>query len=178
MLADLLGFGGRIGRLRFLFYSIALVAFMGAALAAVILSAPHGAPGSPDIPWGALLFCLLVILPATLWASFALQAKRIRDIGWRPLPVIGGYLAATFLDKLVAHAVPRLALHDGGTAFGLAVNLLMAGVLLFWPGNDESDFTPVTFGSSWRPPEPPAQAVVRRPEPQPAAPVGFGRRGL
>jgi hypothetical protein len=124
------------------------------------------------------------MVPLFLWTSFALQAKRIRDIGWNPLYVIAGWIAAGVLDRIVVMITPSLEFdHLHQSAVGLSINLLMVGCLLFWPGGD--------FDAEERDREEaatPSQDHLQRAAAQPAARVmgsvrgatrpGFGRRGL
>jgi hypothetical protein len=79
---------------------------------------------------GAVAFFMIV--------TFTLQSMRIRDIGWDPVCVIGGWIAVMVIDVIVATKIPALALQPGHhtTIVSSLANLVMTGVLLFWPGND------------------------------------------
>jgi len=52
--------------------------------------------------------------------------------------VIGGWIAVMIIDLIVATKMPSLALGPShhATIVSSIVNLVMTGVLLFWPGND------------------------------------------
>lgn len=194
MLHTILGFGGRLGRLEYFIISLVFGILVGLMILALFLGfIPHGATAaeakaSLESP-GLLLILLLVIVPIYLWFSLALQAKRLRDIGWNPLYVIPGWIAVITIDRFVAMAFPAVALGpSSGTLVGLLINLFMTGSLLFWPSAptgtaDWGGSTPM--GS----PEPqPYRPREESPVPRPAAatwsptpaptPSGFGRRGL
>lgn len=189
MLHNILGFGGRIGRLEYFLISIVFGLFVTLLVLALKLGlAPHGmTPGSPGST-AFLLVLLLIVLPIYLWFSLALQAKRFRDIGWDPLYVIPGWIFANMVNGvltvafLTVHWIPWI---------GLLFNLFMSLALLFWPSGptgtgDWGGGSPY-FGSPDSEPE-----LDRRREPNPAprpaaatwspapapVPSGFGRRGL
>ena len=189
MLHNILGFGGRIGRLEYFLISMVFGLFMSLLVLALRLGlAPHGltlgSPGSTAF----LLILLLIVLPIYLWFSFALQAKRFRDIGWDPLYVIPGWIFANMvigaltLVFLTVHSIPWI---------GLLFNLFMSLALLFWPsgptGTGEWGGGSDYFGSPDSEPQP-YRPRETTPAPSPAAtswspapvqaPSGFGRRGL
>ena len=195
MLHTILGFGGRLGRLEYFIISLVFGIFVGLIILALFLGViPHGATkaearASLESP-GLLLILLLVIVPIYLWFSLALQAKRLRDIGWNPLYIIPGWITVVVIDRFVAMAVPVVALGPGsGTLVGLLINLFMTGSLLFWPSAPTGT---ADWGGSTHPMGSPApQPYSPRetsPVPRPAAatwnptpaqtPSGFGRRGL
>ena len=187
MLHNILGFGGRIGRLEYFLISMVFGLFMSLLVLALRLGlAPHGltlgSPGSTAF----LLILLLFVLPIYLWFSFALQAKRFRDIGWDPLYVIPGWIFANMvigaltLVFLTVHSIPWI---------GLLFNLFMSLALLFWPsgptgtgewgGNTHPMDSPVPQSYSPRETSPAPRPAAATWSPAPAqAPSGFGRRGL
>ena len=193
MLHNILGFGGRMGRLEYFIVSVVFGLFMSLLVLALVSGlAPHGvtsdsmrgSAGSPAL----LLILLLVVLPVYLWFSLALQAKRFRDIGWDPLYVIPGWIFANMVGGLVSVAFPTV---HWIPAIGLLLNLFMSCALLFWPSGPTgvNDWT----GNSYPDPEPDfspraAKMAEAKPAPRPApaawspapaqAPSGFGRRGL
>lgn len=180
MVGTILGFGGRIGRLRYLMWSLALAA----ALTALVFTFVFGL--APDVMTraavaGLAIKVVLIVLPIFLWATTALAAKRFRDIGWRPLYVIPGWALAILCDTLVALAMPALAIGESDqTPVGLSLSLLMVGALLFWPGR-EPDYEAPDIAAMSRPHLEPARAerstaMPRRLTAAPAAPGGFGRR--
>ena len=189
MLHNILGFGGRMGRLEYFLISLVFGLFMSLLVLALTLGlVPHGvtlgAPGSTAF----LLILLLVVLPIYLWFSLALQAKRFRDMGWNPLYVIPGWIFANMVGEalsmafLTVHSIPWI---------GLLFNLFMCGALLFWPsaptgvqdwGGDSyhpSGPDPEQGSARPRAPSPAARPAAPAWSPAPAqAPSGFGRRGL
>jgi uncharacterized membrane protein YhaH (DUF805 family) len=68
-----------------------------------------------------------------IWLSFTLHSMRIRDIGWDPVCVIPGWIAATVIDGLVAGKIPAIALGPGqhGTIVGALVNLALLSPCCF-----------------------------------------------
>ena len=194
MLHNMLGFGGRMARFEYFLASMGLgVLTLLVVLALVLGFRPDGgsiADYRTSVPPGLILTLLLVVLPFYLWFSLAFQAKRIRDIGWKPIYVLPGWIAAVAFDRLVAHAIPGLAVSaGGGTLLGTFFNLGMALCLMFWPGRPAGDG--IWYGDSYHGPLPdegsdrapnPARrpATVRTAPPAPVftTPSGFGRRGL
>lgn len=190
MLHNILGFGGRMGRLEYFLVSLVFGLFMSLFVLALTLGlVPHGVTRGSAGSTAYLLILLLAVLPIYLWFSLALQAKRFRDMGWDPLYVIPGWIfanmvgGALFMAFLTVHSIPWI---------GLLFNLFMSCALLFWPSAPTGvqdwggtypgsppgpEFSPRTS----RAPEP-----ARAPRPAPpawsppaaAAPSGFGRRGL
>jgi hypothetical protein len=67
-------------------------------------------------------------------ATAMLQAMRVRDIGWDPVLVIAAWFGIVFIDAIIG--VKLLGPGHYGTILGSIVNLVMTGILLFWPGND------------------------------------------
>jgi hypothetical protein len=59
---------------------------------------------------------------------------RLRDIGWDPVCVIGGWIAIVVIDRIVATQVPALSLVPALLSW--LVNLAMFCVLYFWPSSD------------------------------------------
>jgi uncharacterized membrane protein YhaH (DUF805 family) len=195
MLHILLGFGGRMSRLEYFLACLALGFLTMLLVVALVLGfKPHGesmAGVRASMPHGLVMMLLLVVLPFYLWFSLAFQAKRIRDIGWNPVYVLPGWIAAVTFDRLVAYTIPGLAWGaGGGTLLGTLFNLAMALCLLFWPSRPAGNG--IWYGSAYhgdlpvdqtdRAPDPgprPAAARVSSPTPPfTPTPSGFGRRGL
>ena len=88
------------------------------------------------------------------WVTFTLQAMRIRDIGWDPVCVIPGWIAAAIVDGMIAGKFPSWSLgHEHrGTVVGAVINLVLFGALLFWPSGDYDESSP-TFEVASRKPE-------------------------
>lgn len=97
---------------------------------------PEGA--QPQLSWVILSWPMIGAVAFFMVATFTLQAMRIRDIGWDPVCVIGGWIAVLVIDVIVATEMPALALGPGhhATIVSSLVNLVMTGILLFWPGNN------------------------------------------
>jgi uncharacterized membrane protein YhaH (DUF805 family) len=188
MLSNILGFGGRIGRLEYFLLCLALgFATVLVVFAMAFGTMPRGGAGGVaphHVPTALILMLVVFVLPVYLWFAFAFQAKRIRDIGWNPLYVILGWIAVIALDRAVAMIVPTVALGSGGgTLVGGLINLAMCGILLFWPSAPaDSAWSEQVYHTA--PPTPPAprpapRAAAPAPGWTPApAPTGFGRRGL
>ncbi len=209
MFSAVFGFSGRIKRLQYFLSIMALGLVVGILTVIAIVTAITGRGGAPlpttPIEVLALLapvvVFLLPVFAAYLWISLSLQARRFRDIGWNPLYAILGWIGVLALDKLLAMAVPSLAVGHGeahilgGTILGGLVNLAMGGALLFWPSASVTGPTASTDdGETPAPIRGPRISRVARPEPvlaetpepqprapwpTPAAPSGppvFGRR--
>src|ERR1700722_17838081 len=138
MLDQLFGLNARLGRLQYFLACIAL----GVAMAGVGFAL--AASGSIHIPRGSHLTLQMLSWPAAsavalfVLVMMTLQAMRVRDIGWDPVIVMAAWLSIVFVDAIIAAKMPALALSQGhyGTIVGSIVNLVMTGILLFWPGSD------------------------------------------
>jgi uncharacterized membrane protein YhaH (DUF805 family) len=144
MLDLLFGFNARLGRLQYVLASVGLAFVMTAICFAIVASGlvhfPSGTTRSQlsQLSWATLGWPVLGTAAFAMWATFTIQAMRIRDIGWDPVCVIGGWIAVMIIDMIVATKIPALASGPShyGTIVGSLVNLGMTGVLLFWPGDD------------------------------------------
>ena len=140
MLDYVFGLNGRLGRLQFFLTSIALAIVMTAICFAIAVNGlfhfPKGA--QPQLSWAMLSWPIIGAVAFFMVVTFTLQSMRIRDIGWDPVCVIGGWIAVMVIDVIVATKIPALALQPGHhtTIVSSLANLVMTGVLLFWPGND------------------------------------------
>jgi len=133
MVAMVLGFGGRMGRLRYFLWSLGLAAVLTAVTMVLVIGAMGGGEES-------LMGVVLVVAPLAIWGNAALMAKRFRDIGWPPLWVLPGWVCFGIIDAWVAMEVPALAAGDNGqTVVGMLVELGLFLALLFWPGCPEED---------------------------------------
>jgi uncharacterized membrane protein YhaH (DUF805 family) len=128
----------------------------------------------------------LPVICATLlfvWATFNLQAMRIRDIGWDPVVIIPAWISVLVIDGLVAAKVPAWAVGHGDhqTIVGALVNLALFGILLFWPSGD-IDYGPMPTSDelSRTPtgPDGPRPAAPPMPRGIPTMRTEFGRRSL
>jgi len=186
MLHNILGFGGRLGRLEFFLSCLALgFLVMLLVLALIAGFAPHFERGAKSLPPGLMVAFYVIVMPIYLWFGLALQAKRLRDMGWNPLYVIPGSIAAFTIMALLSPFVPGLA------ALSMVLNLLLGLCLLFWPSEPTGDGD--WYGGSYQDGSPDPDRVIDRARPaasrRPAtvrtsapppvftpAPSGFGRR--
>jgi uncharacterized membrane protein YhaH (DUF805 family) len=167
LLEKLFSFRGRLARLEFLGWSLAAgVLLVVMAMVLVTAGIYSSSPGLAAIVIG------LVMAVVYFWMSFALQAKRIRDIGLSPLMVIVGLMLFSMFDAAVLSRIIHFKLWSLGpnTGIGGLVNLAYLGMLLFWPGESGNR----SLRGLW-PDEPdPAPPVIARPSvaasssPQPA----------
>lgn len=200
MLNILFGFGGRVGRLEFFLFSLGL-GIVTALLALLIfgsvmrhdLTAMDAASRKLALA-RPMLITFLIVGPFFFWFSFALQAKRFRDMGWNPLFAILGWIGVMMVDKLAAIAVPALAIGiSHSTPFGALFNLGMCLCLWFWPsapGGAGATFDQRIFDENWpgadsarllSPSAIPQAAPTSSPAARPTSSAprpGFGRRGL
>jgi uncharacterized membrane protein YhaH (DUF805 family) len=187
MLHNILGFGGRMGRLEYFLSCMALGVLVGLLVIALTAGfAPHITRGEkPVFPLGFIVGMFVVVLPITLWFSLAFEAKRLRDMGWNPLYFIPISFAVFVTLEFAARVVPALALVNG------LLNLAQCLCLLFWPSQPmgSGDWYGGSYGDGFpeplldrTPSSPPRRpATVRTSAPPPVftpAPSGFGRRGL
>jgi|SRR5579883_1311554 len=138
MLDLLFGLNARLGRLQYFAACIALgLAMTGVGFALVVSGSIHIPRGS-HLTWQMLSWPAMAAVGLFVLATVSLQAMRLRDIGWDPVVVIATWFAIVFLDAIIAAKMPGLALgHEHyGTIAGSIINLVMTGILLFWPGND------------------------------------------
>jgi uncharacterized membrane protein YhaH (DUF805 family) len=140
MLDYVFGLNARLGRLRFFLASIALAVVMTAICFVIAVNGlVHFPKGTePPLSWEIMTWPILCAAAFFMLATFSLQAMRIRDIGWDPVVVIGGWIAIMIVDMIVATKMPQLALGPGhhATIVSSVANLAMTGILLFWPGDD------------------------------------------
>jgi hypothetical protein len=94
-----------------------------------------------------------------IWLSFTLHSMRIRDMGWDPVCVIPGWIAAMIIDGVVASKIPAIALLHGqhGTIVGALVNVALFVALLFWPSCEPDNAAP-TSGDPFRMPDLPSRS--------------------
>jgi uncharacterized membrane protein YhaH (DUF805 family) len=157
MLGFIFGFNARLGRMHFFLGTLALSVVMTVICFAIAGYAfntmPRGMHPSAEL----LLTSWPVIAAIVLFAaaSFTLQAMRFRDIGWDPVCIIPGWIAATIVDRIVALKMPAVSIsHEhAGTAVGALVNLALFLALLFWPGGNYEAPAP-TFDAPRKPASP------------------------
>jgi uncharacterized membrane protein YhaH (DUF805 family) len=173
VLAKLFSFHGRLTRLEFLGWSFgATFIFIGAAVLFIVLGVSDGRMNAAVTG----LIAILALVVAAVWSGLALQVKRVRDMGFSPLLVIGGLIAFEVFDTMVLRHVVHLSLFPLAgyhTAVGELAQLAFIGVLLFWPSagrgggsyEEPSDVAPITPQTSTLRP-----AMSRSSMPQPGAP--------
>jgi uncharacterized membrane protein YhaH (DUF805 family) len=132
VLAKLFSFRGRLTRLEFLGWSFAAVFIF--TIGAVLIMTLGVIDGRMNAAVTGIIVVLAVLI-AAVWSGLALQVKRVRDMGFSPLLVIGGLFAFEFIDTLVLRHFVHLSffplsLHS---AVGELAQLAFIGVLLFWP---------------------------------------------
>jgi uncharacterized membrane protein YhaH (DUF805 family) len=134
MLDLLFGLNARLGRLQYVLAGIALVvAMVGVSIALIAAGSIYIPPGS-HLTWQMLSWPAASAVVFFVLATVILQAMRVRDIGWDPVVVIAGWLAIEFVDAIVAEKM--LGPGHYGTIISSIVNLVMTGILLFWPSSD------------------------------------------
>jgi uncharacterized membrane protein YhaH (DUF805 family) len=140
MLDLLFGFNARLGRLQYILAIIGLAVLIPLICYAMVMNGlvhfPSGTTRAnlSQLSWSALGWPVICTAAFATWATFMIQAMRIRDIGWDPVLVIGGWIAIMLIDMIVAKYVFGPDCYR--TTMGLIVNFVMTGILLFWPGND------------------------------------------
>ena len=172
MLAKLFSFHGRLTRLEFLGWSFAATfIFIGAAILFIVLGVIDGRMNAAVTG----LIAILAVVVAAMWSGLALQVKRVRDMGFSPLMVIGGLMVFEVIDTLMLRRFVHLSFFPGGlhTAVGELTQLAFIGVLLFWPSagrgggwrEEPDDAAPVAPQASA-----PRPSMARASLPQPGAP--------
>ena len=140
MLDYVFGLNTRLSRLQFLLASIALAIVMTAICFFIAVNGlVHFPKGTqPQLSWAILSWPIIGSVAFFMVVTLTLQSMRIRDIGWDPVCVIGGWIAVIVIDVIIATKMPVLALgpNHHGTIVSALVNLVMTGILLFWPGNN------------------------------------------
>ncbi|MEO9130431.1 MAG: DUF805 domain-containing protein [Sphingomonas sp.] len=189
MLHNILGFGGRMGRLEYFLARLGLGILVGLLTLALIFGfMPHLGHGERGpVPIGLAVILLAVVLPIYLWFALAFQAKRLRDMGWNPVYFIPGSIMLFVTLQYAARTVPSLVMVSA------LLNLAQCLCLWFWPSapTGDGDWYSGPYHERSPGPEPvmdrtPASssrraATVLTPAPPPVftpAPSGFGRRGL
>jgi uncharacterized membrane protein YhaH (DUF805 family) len=164
MLDKLFSFRGRLNRVEFFCWSLAAgVIFIVMAVVLVVAGVRGLSTGSSPGVTGLLLIVAMAI--AYFWCGFALQAKRIRDIGLSPVMVIVGLMLFSMFDAAVLSRIFHFKLWSLSPNTGIAglVNLAYIGMLFFWPGQIQER----RLRDLW-PDEPdPARPVVAQPSAAP-----------
>lgn len=152
---------------------------LGVLIAVVLVAVWSLSPKGTIIPFIAVS---VLCVSLSVWVGLSLQAARIRDMGFKPKPILLAMVSFNIVAFLVSKLLP-------GSTIGLAISAIinLAGIafnlsLLFWPSDYDSDPVPsATYEPKRR--EQPAMHQHR----ETAAPArrqvngartGFGRRGL
>jgi uncharacterized membrane protein YhaH (DUF805 family) len=144
MIDALFGFRGRLGRLAFLGWNLAGMALV-AAIAVGFLVVGGGLSGVLSQVRGASTI-IGVLMAATaggvgIWASIALVAKRLRDIGLAPLPIMIGVAILLAFDQFILTRLTGVRFFSpfgGQTPLG---GLFATGWVVFlicWPSASEA----------------------------------------
>jgi uncharacterized membrane protein YhaH (DUF805 family) len=174
MLAKLFSFKGRLARLEFLGWSFAAIIAIWltttflVATAIIQFKAAGGGLGTIAI----VLLIGLAMCVALIWSGLALAVKRIRDIGYSPLLVIGALFLYNIVDALVlTYLIPMRAFwpFEQYTIIGGLVNLVYGAALLLLP-SEGADVTPESSSDA-----PPRAAAPSPPRPS-MAQAGGPRR--
>jgi uncharacterized membrane protein YhaH (DUF805 family) len=138
MLGSAFSFRGRIGRLQYFLGGLGVFAAFVLPMIAIMAATGVRDPASAGPALIFIALFALVGLPLFFWASLALQARRIRDIGLEPLYVMPAMFMFTLVDFAVAVSAPGLAIPGQHQTFvGVTVSGLMGLALLFWPGKSD-----------------------------------------
>ncbi len=154
MLEKLFWFGGRMGRLAYFGWSFAAIAVGVVVLLVLVLLAAPVAMNSAqmlanprDVGYVAGIGTAIVFI----WMSFALQTKRLRDMGRDPFVWIVGVWTILLFDQFVltSYVAVRYPSYVYGmyTPLGGIVSVVYWIFLLFTPSADgSSDYTAPTRG--------------------------------
>jgi uncharacterized membrane protein YhaH (DUF805 family)/TPR repeat protein len=140
MIDALFGFRGRLGRLAFLGWNlVALVLVATLAVAFLILGV--GFSGIHSLASGAraILGVLIAVTAGGIgiWTALALTAKRLRDTGLAPLPVIVGAAVLFTFDYFILTRFTGVRFFSPFAGHTLPGGLLATGWVVFlicWPG--------------------------------------------
>jgi uncharacterized membrane protein YhaH (DUF805 family) len=139
-LSEIFGFDGRVNRLGYFWRSVLVGAGLtglaaGGALALTTLR--PGGMGDFEV-WSQRMTMAVILLG--LWAGFALTTRRLRDMGLEPTHVVPAYAALWVVNTELLQPMARLQPQTWGAAEAawMALQVLAAILLLFWPGRTPS----------------------------------------
>lgn len=145
MLQNLFWFGGRMGRLAFFGWSFASIGVAILVLLALVLVASPVSTGPSKIlanPRDAGMVAGAGTAIVLIWMSFALQVKRLRDMGRDPFVWIVGVWTVLVLDQFVltSYIDARYSSYAFGmhTPLGGIVSTVYWICLVFMPSADHS----------------------------------------
>lgn len=132
MLHWLFGFRGVEGRVRFL-AGVSLLMF-SMVIVTVAVAVVAGLAHWPGSIWMPIEVAVVFILGN--WSLLALGTRRLRDMGWSPILVLGGLIVLSVVEYLS----PRVAPAPLGEVLRFPISTLaswaLAMALLLWPGCD------------------------------------------
>lgn len=170
VLQAVFSFHGRLGRLAFLGWMAAatvlvfILAFTFIAFGAVLAGIFSAGGTGPQILGMAMGGTAAII---GIWTTLALQAKRIRDMGFRPLAWMAGVTVAMMADQWFLTQVTELRFFPPFAQYTPLGGFLAAAymiVLLLWPSAEESEDIPVAPRQDRTPgPSPMQRTVVAQP---------------
>ncbi|TBA21991.1 DUF805 domain-containing protein [Rhizobium ruizarguesonis] len=180
MLDVLFSFRGRVARLQYFCTSTCIGLVFGAVLAAVLLVMRQ--QGTKDF------FTVLIALgilcgPPLLWVSYSLQAARIRDMGFKPKPILLGVISLNIFVFFVALLFSGSAAVSAFSTIAKIANFTLNASLLFCPSDYRFTWTSPDTDEPQRrePPVAPRHRVTTTDVPRPqgnGARTAFGRRGM
>lgn len=174
MFFRLFSFYGRIGRLSYFVHSLILIV-LGATLIVVLAVAATTALylAGGNSTSSALMGVIAGVAGAVpiVWSSFALAAKRLRDIGLEPILTLPALIAFSLFDGIVltqflqpSSIIPL----ERNTLIGVVVNAAFVLILLMWPSRmDQEQLASIYYPSLSVEPLRSSQQVARS---------NFGRR--
>jgi uncharacterized membrane protein YhaH (DUF805 family) len=168
VLNAIFSFHGRLGRLAFIGWTLAAIAVVFGVtllflLLGSVLAGSFSAAGAGPHILGIAMGLAAVIIG--IWTTLALQAKRLRDMGFRPLTWILGATVVMMADQwlltqfTVLRFFPPLQQYTPLGGFIAAAYMIM---LLLWPSAEE----PQAIA-----PQPPESRRPRTDLPAPASPT-------
>ncbi len=183
MLESLFSFSGRMGRLSYFLWTLALVAIaipFNFAVSLVVMLVVGITAGVQGMASPVLIATLTVVLSVpSLWAGLALATKRTRDLGIAPGLAVVGLVAVCALDLAVVGRLTPVRFvwpyHHFTPVFGMAATVFYL-VLLLWPGYEPAPEA-APRGLFPDEPAPRPDPVPREPRTLPAldpVPVGAG----
>jgi len=174
MLAKLFSFKGRLSRLEFLGWSFAAIVAIWLTATFLVAAALFDFKNSGGLGTIAIVLLIgLAVCVALIWSGLALAVKRIRDIGYSPVLVIGALILYDIVDVLVLrYFIPVRAFSpfQQYTIVGGVVHLVYFAALLVLP-SEAADDAPEPSSS-----DPPSRAVAAPPPRPSMAPAGGGPR--
>lgn len=180
MLDVLFSFRGRVARLQYFCTSLCISLVFGVVIAVVLLVMRQ--QETKDFFTVLIALGVLCGLPL-LWVSCSLQAARIRDMGFKPKPILVGVISLSIFPFFVTLLFPGSAAVLAFSAIAKLAHFALGIALLFCPsGYRFASTSPDTDEPERRErPVAPMHRVVTTDVPRRqvnGARTAFGRRGL